>query len=140
MAMRRSSSTHGVIANPPCVDEDRRIAIGYDSGHGVMTAWRFGDGDGDGDGDDGELEHLWTRAQDHAGHLLRFPSSGQVLSYDFDHEAGLDHVVILDIETGAELGRAVTGSPVQSVLFPSVGWDGDAYVCTFAAVTRVFTT
>ena len=122
----------GVVANPPAVDEDRRIVVGYDSDHGVMTAWRFGAA---GEG----FEELWQRRQDHAGHLLRWPASGQLLSYDFDLERGTDQVVVLDIETGEELARADTGSPVQCVLFPAVGWSDDAYVCTLTSVTRVFT-
>jgi hypothetical protein len=122
----------GVVANPPAVDPDRHIAVGYDSSHGVMTAWRY---------DDTEpgLEPIWQRQQDHAGHMLRFARSGQLLSYDYDHERGLDQAVVLDIETGTDLARVDTGSPVQCVLFPSVGWNEDAYVCTFAAVTRLYT-
>ncbi len=88
----------GVVANPPAVDDERRIAVGYDSDHGVMTAWRFGAA---GEG----LEELWQRRQDHAGHLLRWPASGQLLSYDFDLDRGTDQVVVLDIETGEELRR-----------------------------------
>jgi hypothetical protein len=121
----------GVIANPPAVDEDRGIVVGYDSGHGTLAAWRFGA--------DGIAGQLWRRAQHHAGHLLRFPGSGQLLTYDFDHDRGIDQVVVLDIEDGTELARVDTASPIQSVLFPAPGWAGDAYVCTFAGITRVFT-
>ena len=45
--------------------------------------------------------------------------------------------MVLDIETGEEKARVDTGSPVQSVLFPAVGWNNDFYLCSFAAVTRV---
>ena len=45
--------------------------------------------------------------------------------------------MLLDIGTGDELARADTGSPVQSVLFPAVGFDGSVYLCTFTTVTRV---
>jgi hypothetical protein len=122
----------GVVANPPTVDLERRIAVGYDSGHGMMTAWRFGA--------PGEPStQLWQRQQDHGGHMLRFPESGQLVTYDFDLERGLDEVVLLDIESGEELARTDTGSPVQSVLFPAVGWDDDVYVISLAAITRVFT-
>ena len=98
----------GVVANPPAVDDERRIAVGYDSDHGVMTAWRFGAA---GEG----LKELWQRRQDHAGHLLRWPASGQLLSYDFDLERGTDQVVVLDIETGEELRREPTpGAPCSA--------------------------
>ena len=121
----------GVIANPPAVDEERRVVVGYDSGHGTLAGWRFGEpGDA--------LQPLWRRSQFHAGHMLRVPATGELLTYDFDHDRGTDQAVVLDIETGDELGRVDTGSPVQCVLFPAPA-PGGAYVCTFAAVTRLFT-
>jgi hypothetical protein len=119
----------GVVANPPCIDAERGVAVGFDSGHGVLAAWRTGE----------DPTLLWRHEQDHGGHLLRFPQSGQLLTYDYDLERGIDQAVVRDIETGAELARVDTGSPVQCVVFPSVGWRGDAYVCTFATVTRLFT-
>jgi len=122
----------GVVANPPTVDFERRTAVGFDSGHGVMTAWSFGElGDG--------FTPRWQREQDHAAHMVRWPGSGHLLTCDYDRERGLDQVVVLDIDSGAELARVDTASPVQSVLFPATGWDGDVYVCTLAGVTRVFT-
>ena len=30
---------NGIVANPPAVDETRRIAVGYDSGNGVLAAF-----------------------------------------------------------------------------------------------------
>jgi len=121
----------GVIANPPAVDEDRRVVVGYDSSHGTLAAWRFGDAGR-------PLEPLWRRSQFHAGHMLRAPATAELLTYDFDHDRGTDQAVVLDIETGEELGRVDTDSPVQCVLFPAPAPGGGAYVCTFAAVTRVF--
>lgn len=122
----------GVVANPPAVDAERRIVVGFDSGHGVMAAWRFG---APGDG----FVELWRREQNHACHMLRWPASGHLLTADYDVARGLDQMVVLDIETGAELGRVDTASPVQSVVFPAVGFDGDAYALTLAGVSRLFT-
>ena len=58
-----------------------------------------------------------------------------------DDAAG--HRLVLDIETGAELARVDTGSPVQSVVFPAVGFDRDVllragieHADAFAAVSR----
>jgi hypothetical protein len=119
----------GVIANPPLVDEDRRIAVGFDSGNGVLTAFDVAG--------DGGLQLRWRRQQDHASHLLLLPETGQLVSNDHDGERMADQIVVLDIETGEELRRVDAGSPVQSVLFPSVGWDRDLYYCSFAAITRV---
>ena len=47
---------------------------------------------------------------------------------------------ILDIESGDEVARADTGSPVQSVLFPAAGFENDFYLCTFTTITRVSVT
>lgn len=119
----------GLIANPPLVDETRRIVIGYDSGNGVMTAFDIGA--------DGALTGRWTRQQDHASHLLLLEEAGQVVSCDHDRERMADQVVLLDIETGAELARADTGSPLQAVVFPAVGWNDDVYVCSMSTLSRV---
>jgi hypothetical protein len=120
----------GVIANPPAVDPDRHLVVGYDSGHGQMAAWRYHPGRAG-------LDLVWRRQQDHAGHMLRLGSGGQLLTYDYDLERGMDQAVVLDIETGQELGRTDTGSPLQCVLFPCAGWDGDVYVSTFTTLTRL---
>ncbi len=119
----------GIVANPPVVDGERRIAVGYDSGHGGMTAWRVAV--------DGSTDVLWRRQQNQAGHMIRWADTGELLSYDYDTERALERVVVLDIESGTELGRVDTESPVQSVLFPCPGWDRDAYVVTFTTLTRI---
>jgi hypothetical protein len=122
-------AANGVIANPPAIDPQRRIAVGYDSGNGVLAAFSFADG--------AMLVPLWTRQQDHACHPLRFPDTGELVTGDYDAERMMDQVVVLDIETGTELARADTGSPVQSVLFPAVGFDRDLYLCSFTTLTHV---
>jgi hypothetical protein len=116
----------GIIANPPVYDEARRIAVGYDSGNGVMTAF---------DVDEAGVQERWRRAQDHGAHMVLWPETGELLT--FDYVDGVDHAVVLDIETGDELGRVATGSPVQSVLFPAPGWSRDAYYCSFTTLARV---
>lgn len=118
----------GIVANPPLVDPERRIAVGYDSGNAVLAAWRYGE--------PGEWDLLWRRDQGHGAHMLRFPDTGEIVTCDHDPELG-EQCVVLDIETGAERGRVALGMPVQSVLFPSVGWDRDVYLVTFAGITRV---
>jgi hypothetical protein len=110
----------GLVANPPIVDDRRGIAVGYDSGNGVIAAF-----------DSATLEPRWRRDQDHASHLLLYAETGELVTGD-----GAD-VVILDIATGDELARADTGSGMQSVLFPQPGWHRDFYVCTLFTVSRV---
>jgi hypothetical protein len=46
--------------------------------------------------------------------------------------------VVLDIETGEELGRVRTGGLTQGVVFPSTGWGRDFYWTTFGRLARVF--
>ncbi len=120
---------NGIVANPPAVDPERQITVGYDSGNGTMAAFSFVGG--------GALEPLWTRTQDHASHPLRFGDTGELVTGDHDSTRGMDQVVVLDIATGDEVARADTGSPVQSVLFPCPGFDRDLYLCSFTTLTHV---
>jgi hypothetical protein len=111
---------HGLVANPPVVDDVRRVVVGYDSGNGVIVGFNLD-----------TLDVLWRREQDHASHLLLFEGTGELVTGD-----NAD-VVVLDIATGDELGRVDTGSGIQSVLFPCPGLARDFYTCSFLTVTRV---
>ncbi|MFN8546262.1 MAG: hypothetical protein U0807_18955 [Candidatus Binatia bacterium] len=116
----------GAVTNPPLYDPERRIAVAFDSANAVLAAWRFADD---------RFAPLWTKPFGTASHLIRYPDTGELVVND--HGGAGDDVVVLDIATGAELGRAATGSPVQSVVFPAVGWDRDLYYCSFACVARI---
>lgn len=150
----------GAVTNPPLVDPVRGIALGYDSAAGVIAAF-----------DTGELAPLWSRRLNTAGHLLRFPGSGEAMAYDQRLRppfgirpaaaalemagtalSGLarrtatasllgaatgEDVVVLDLETGAERGRARVPAPMQSVCFPAPGWRRDVYYCSLSTVARV---
>jgi hypothetical protein len=122
----------GLVANPPLVDEDRRIVVGFDSGNGVLAAFDLMV--------DGSLVPRWSHPQHHAAHLLLFPGTGELVSAHHDGDRMVEQVVVRDIGTGAELARADTGSPLQSAVFPAAGWHGDAYLTSFAAITRIATT
>jgi hypothetical protein len=119
----------GLIANPPLVDIDRRVAVGYDSGNGVVAAF---DIDGA-----GALTERWRRDLDHAGHPLLFPATGELVLGDHDGARMADQVVVVDIGTGTELARADTGSPLQSVVFHAAGFGRDAYLCSMSTLTRI---
>ena len=90
-----------------------------------------------------------------AGHLLLFPETGELVAYDFHPSPGArtrlarsagkrgarlvlsrrlrrmaarlahEDVLVLDVGTGVERGRASVPSLFQSVLFPCPGWDRD---------------
>lgn len=113
----------GLIANPPVVDERRGIVVGYDSGNGVVTGF-----------DLGTLEPRWRREQDHAAHLLLYEDSGELVTGDHAD------VVVLDVASGEELARVDTGSGLQSVLFPTPGFERDFYLCSLLTVSRVAVT
>ncbi len=121
----------GLIANPPLVDVERRIVVGFDSGNDALTAFDVHA--------DGHLTERWRRQQGHAGHLLLLPGPGQLVTGDHDGDRMADQVVVLDIATGAELARADTGSPLQAVTFPAVGWHDDVYLTSMSTLTRVAT-
>ena len=128
-----SGLSGGLIANPPLIDAERGVAVGFDSGNGVLAGFDIGAGAPAG----APIVPTWTRTQDHAPHMILLPDSGEIVTGDFDRERGAEQVVVLDVVTGDELARADTGSPVQSVIFPAVGFERDLYLCTFAGVSRV---
>lgn len=148
---------HGAVTDPPLYDERRRIAVGYDSANGVVAAFRYGE----------RLEPLWRRELNHAAHMILFPDSGELVVHDFHGpwlgrigagralmrratfvirntrarrlatRLSRDDVVVLDIETGAELGRSSVPTLMQSVVFPSPGWERDVYWVTVSTIARV---
>lgn len=124
----------GVVANPPVVDEGRGVAVGYDSGNGVVAAWRF---DPDPAAGVHEADLAWRVDQDQAGHMVLLPDTGELLSYDYDRERGVDQVVVRDVASGDELARVDTESPLQHVVFPAVLGDGGACTVSFSTVTRL---
>ncbi|MCB1000047.1 MAG: hypothetical protein KDB40_12185 [Acidimicrobiales bacterium] len=123
---------NGLIANPPAIDPGRRVVIGYDSSNARITAWRY-------DAPFTAFRPLWHRRINQAMHPLLFAATGELLVNDHDGERGIDQAVVLDVETGDELGRVDTASPLQSVLFAAPGWSTtDAYVVSFAGITRIW--
>ncbi len=119
---------NGVVANPPVVDEERRIVVGYDSGNGVLVAFDIAA--------DGSTTERWRRDQNHACHPLLFPDTGELVTNDHDATRMADEIVVLDIETGDERVRVDAGSPLQSVVFPAAGFGRDFYYCSFAAISQ----
>jgi hypothetical protein len=147
----------GTATDPPLYDERRRIAIAYDSGNGIVAAFRFGR----------RLEPLWQRELSHAAHMIEFADTGELVLQDFrspaitrtrlSHALGRrwaapahsarvrgalargsgDDVLVVDIETGDERGRARVPSMFQSVLFPAPGFERDLYWCTFSTLARL---
>ena len=128
-AVEICGATGGLVTNPPMVDSARRIVVGYDSGNGVMAAFDIAV--------DGGLTPRWRRDHDHAAHLLLLPGDGALVTGDYDRERMVEQVVVLDIATGDELARADTDGPLQSAVFPALGWDTTVYWCSLSTVSRL---
>ncbi len=122
---------NGIVANPPAVDILRSIAVGYDSANGVLAAFDLEPSTGL------VVGPRWTRAQNHACHPILYPDTGELVTADHNGERMMDQLVVLDIETGRELARVDTGSPLQSVVFLAPGFDRDVYYCAFPTVARI---
>jgi hypothetical protein len=122
----------GLIANPPIVDVDRHIAVGYDSSNGVVSAF---------DALGHQIGPLrWQRLQHHGSHLVLLADVGQLITFDFAAGASSEDLVVLDVETGHELARVATGSPIQSVLFPAPFAPRSIFACSLTTIARVAVT
>jgi hypothetical protein len=70
-----SGLPYGTESNPPAWDPDGRTVVAYDAGNAVLRAWHMA-------GD--ELEPLWRRdGFAHAGHLIVFPDTRELVAQDF---------------------------------------------------------
>ena len=118
----------GIIANPPVVDTQRQIVVGFDSGNGVISGFDY---------DEDSVTPRWSRQQNHACHMLLLPEAGQIVTADHRPDLGCEQVVILDITTGNEVARVSTTSPIQSAVFPAIGPKGDIYWCSMFTITRI---
>lgn len=118
----------GVVANPPLVDTERKVVVGFDSGNGVLAGFRY---------DSETLVPLWSHEQNHGSHMLLYPASGEFISAHYDAERGVEQLVVRDVVTGREKTRVDTGSPIQSVVFPACGWQRDFYWCSMLTLSRI---
>ncbi|MDQ2699794.1 MAG: hypothetical protein M3Y23_00520 [Actinomycetota bacterium] len=65
----------GTESNPPAWDPATGTIVAYDAGNAVLRAWRM---------KGNELEPLWRRdGFAHAGHLILFPDTGELVAQDF---------------------------------------------------------
>lgn len=147
----------GAVTDPPLYDPERRIVVAYDSANGVVQAFRFGV----------SLAPLWRRQLAHAAHMIFYGDTGELVLHDFRGPRILrtaaaravgrratfvmrrprlrklatvgsrDEVVVVDIATGHERGRAAVPTMMQSVVFPSPGFGRDFYWCTITTLARL---
>jgi hypothetical protein len=120
----------GSITNPPLVDRQRRIVVGYDSANCHVQAWHF-------DADARALAPLWHKAPfGCASHMILYPDTGELVLNDYRN--GGEDVVVLAIESGREIARVRVGGFQQGVVFPSAGWGREFYWSTMGRLARVF--
>ena len=83
------------------------------------------------------LQPLWALAPFGASsHMILYPDSGELVVNDYRRFG--EEVVVLQIETGRELGRVRVGGPMQGVVFPSPGWGRDLYWSSMGQLARVW--
>jgi hypothetical protein len=129
-AVAISGQTGGSITNPPLVDVQRQIVLGYDAANRFLRAWRIGAA---GQG----LAPLWEKPHfGVASHMVLLPTSGQVVLNDYRRWG--EEVVVLDIASGTEKARVRSGGLTQGVVFPSVGWQRDVYWSSMGRLARIF--
>jgi hypothetical protein len=81
-----SGLPRGTESNPPGWDPQGRIVVAYDAGNAVVRAWRV-------NGDD--LKPLWRRdGLAHAGHLILYPDTRELIVGDWRGSALLHHPLV----------------------------------------------
>jgi hypothetical protein len=125
-----SGMTGGSITNPPLVDVTRRMVLAYDSANRYLRAWRF-------DVTTKTMRPLWEKSPfGCASHMVLYPDTGELAINDYRNFG--EEVVLLQIETGAEIARVRSGGVTQGVVFPSAGWGRDLYWSSMGRLARIF--
>ena len=155
-----SGLPYGTQSNPPGWDPDGRVVVAYDAGNAVLRAWRMeGDelaplGRRDGFAHAGHLivqpDTRELVAQDFAdvaflrrrgvrralGPLMRRAARSAAVRRA-SLRTGRDHLVVLDLDTGAEKARVAVPSPSQAFLFPAPGFARDVYYQSLTTIARI---
>ncbi len=117
---------------PPLYDPERRILVAYDMRNAKVGAWRF-------EGPE-RLGPLWQRDFRSSVQMILYSDTGELVLEDAavgDPAGG--SVVIVDIQTGSELGRAPSGTPMLGGMFLCPGFGRDLYAAsTSGAISRIY--
>jgi len=150
----------GTESNPPAWDPSSGVVIAYDAGNAVLRAWRLVGDDleplwrRDGFAHAGHLilypdtrELVVQDWKDQAAMRRPFVRRTlqpvlQVLSQSAaarraSLRTGSDHLVVLDLDTGADKARCHVPSPSQAFLFPAPGFERDVYYQSLTTIARV---
>lgn len=86
--------------------------------------------------DDGTFEQLLQQPCRISMQMVMFLDTGEIAVNDV--RDGHDHVVVFDVQSGRELGRAVTESRIANGMFLSPGWERDVIYCSTGTIARVW--
>jgi len=121
---------------PPLYDPERRILVVYDGTNGGVAALR--------DRGPGALELLWRNEFRNTVQMMLYADTGELVLEDAaplaPGSAGRSaDAVILEIESGRELGRASIGAPRTNGMFLCPGFERDLYAASlFGTIARIF--
>lgn len=122
---------------PPLYDPERKILVVYDTLNGGVVALRYNE--------PGSLDVLWKSDARNTTQMMLYADTGELVMEDAPAAMSLDdkkicsEVVIIDIETGKERGRASTDSRSIMGMFLCPGFERDLYVATLPGrIARVF--
>ena len=119
---------------PPLYDPERRILVVYDGSNGGVVALRH-EGPG-------KFVELWRNEFRNNVQMMLYADTGELVLEDASTnrpDNQVSDVVVVDIESGAESGRAPTGAAASMGMFLCPGFDRDFYMATLpGAICRVF--
>lgn len=122
--------------SPPTYDPTRQILVHFDSINRRVVAHRYQRA--------APLRLLWERPFRNLTQMIVWLDTGELVVEDSSSpdpvalEPSAD-AVLVDIETGSELGRAPIGAAATTGMFCSPGFGRDFYVCSMAgSVARIY--
>ena len=122
--------TGGGNVAPPLYDQHRRVLVAFDSNNRRIGAFRHQP--------DGTLEPLWQHAYRTTNQLTLFDATGELVVDDVRWPGRWDAVVV-DIQSGQELGRVDTGCLASTGMWYTPGGERDFYTTTsFGRVGRIW--
>jgi hypothetical protein len=118
----------GWVLAPPVFVEQHQVAVSYDSSNGQVVAYRYRG--------PGVLDELWRRDLRNWWQPLVYPDTAEIVLDDVDLLVD-DGIVVLDLLTGAEKARTMTGSIFANAMFPCPGERRDLYYVSNPCVARI---
>ena len=123
---------------PPLYDPERKILVVYDGLNGGVAALRYSA--------PGSFDLLWRSDFRNNIQMMLYPDTGELIVEDSPiarmmNDKGTGDIVVVDVETGHERGRAPIGAVATMGMFPCPGFGRDFYLATLpGSIARVFVT